>query len=330
MSYCHLTTRERMVLFYLSQYGCSLREIGRRMNRSHSTISRELERNARICNMVYCDRAAQSYANKRKCIARHQKAFDNQLLRSYVYEKLEIKWSPEIISARIKTDYPRNKSMRISAETVYQWLYKQAAQGGMRYQQLIRTHKKRQKRYKYGRCRGAIANRTGIEQRPVGANQRYRYGHWEGDTMVGCRQRGRIDTHVERKSRYLMANLIHSGKAALFNQASIESYEHIPQKYRRTLTLDNGSENAQHQKLSKQLNMDIYFAAPYSSWQRGTNENTNGLIRRYFPKGTNFLTITKKQLEKVVEILNHRPRKCLNYQTPFEVFNKVTDGALGT
>jgi IS30 family transposase len=239
-------------------------------------------------------------------------------------------WSPEIIANRIKNDYPRQHAFRVSYETIYQWVYRDAGNSGSLYKQLVRAHKKRQKQFKYGQCRGLIPNRVDISERPEAIERRHRFGHWEGDTMVGGKQQGRIVTHVERKSRYTMARLIKDGTANAFNQASEHCYSVIPAKYRRTLTLDNGSENAQHEQLSSKLGMKIYFAKPYASWERGTNENTNGLIRRYFPKGSNFLNITQKQLDKVIRLLNHRPRKCLNYQTPFEVFNKVTGGALVT
>ena len=165
-------------------------------------------------------------------------------------------------------------------------------------------------------------------KRPEVVNQRKRFGDWEGDTMVGRQHQGRLVTHVERKSRYLLAGKACDGTAASFNQTSQSLFAQIPKQFRKTLTLDNGSENADFQDIERCLNLKVYFAKPYASWERGTNENTNGLIRRYFPKGTNFLNVTHKQLEKVVHLLNHRPRKCLNYRTPFEVFNSVTRGAL--
>ena len=329
MSYTHLSARERMSLFYMHQYGYSLREIGRRLHRSPSTLSRELKRNARRSG-GYCDWHAQKRADERKRLARHQRAYQHLPLRSYVFAKLKSGWSPELIAGRLRKDFPRSPKMRASHETLYQWVYRDAKSGGDVYKDLVRAHKKRQKRYQYGRCRGAIINRVDISQRPHSANNRSRYGHWEGDTVVGHRHQGRLATHVERKSRYLIAGLMKNGTAEAFNQATCSSYQKIPPQYRQTLTLDNGSENAQHQQLSHTLQLKIYFAKPYASWERGTNENTNGLIRRFFPKTTNFLEITQKQLDRVVDLLNHRPRKCLDYRTPFEVFNKITNGALAT
>jgi len=328
MPYHHLSARERMSLFYMRQAGYSLRHIGQRLGRSHSSLSRELRRNARPLGQCYCDRYAQHQAQRRKEQPRHQKRYSQETLREYVMTKLLLGWSPQIIAQRIQRDYPRHRYLRISHEAIYQWIYQDAAQGGSLYTRLVRAHKKRRKQHRYAYCQGLITNRIDISQRPEAINTRRRYGHWEGDTMVGKQHKGRIVTHVERKSRYLIARLIETGTAKHFNQATLACYSIIPAQYRLTLTLDNGSENAQHSELTQRLNMPIYFARPYASWERGTNENTNGLIRRFFPKGTNFLTVTKKQLDRVLNLLNHRPRKCLNYQTPFEVFNRVCHGAL--
>ena len=148
--------------------------------------------------------------------------------------------------------------------------------------------------------------------------------------MVGHRHQGRLVTHVVRKSRYLLAAKAKGGTSAVFNQASLMLFQLIPKRYRKTLTLDNGSGNTAFGYLEKQLDFKLYFAKAYASWERGTNENTNGLLRRYFPKGTNLLKVTKSELERAVNLLNHRSRKCLNYSTPFEVFNRITGGALGT
>lgn len=331
MSYTHLSARERMGLFYMHQYGYSIREIARRLDRSHTTLSRELKRNARpLVKQGYCDHVAQHLADQRKRQPRHQKRCMNSELRSYVHCKLNLGWSPEIIANRIKRDYPRQSVFRVSHEAIYQWVYRDAVNNGLLYKRLVRTHKKRKKQGQYGQCRGLIPNRIDISERPEAIERRQRYGHWEGDTMVGGKRQGRIVTHVERKARYTLARLIPDGTADSFNQASDHCFTKIPAQYRLTLTLDNGSENAQHEWLSNKLGVKIYFAKPYASWERGTNENTNGLIRRYFPKGTDFLTITQKQLDKVIHLLNHRPRKCLNYRTPFEVFNNVTGGALAS
>ena len=329
MSYTQLNPRERMSLFYLHQTGYSFREIGRRLNRSHTTISRELDRNNRAFG-CYCDRAAQLFAEKRKAMPRHIRKQTNEDLYRYVAEKLEVGWSPEIISKRLKRDFPyRKKTMRVSHEAIYQWIYKDAQHGGILFKHLVRCHKKRKKRRRYGSLRGLIPNRVDISKRPEVVNTRSRYGDWEGDTMVGYRHKGRLVTHVERKSRYLLAGKAKDGTATSFNDVSLCLFQWIPANYRKTLTLDNGSENSRFSELEGKLMLRVYFAKPYASWERGTNENTNGLLRRYFPKGTDFLMVADSELAKAVKILNHRPRKCLNYRTPFEVFNSITGGALG-
>ena len=330
MSYTHLNARERMSLFYLKQMGLSLREIGRRLNRSHTSISRELKRNNRVSG-CYCDRAAQSFADKRKSLPRHQRCYSNSRLRQYVIDNLKLGWSPEIISHRLPRDYPyRIKTMRISPEAIYQWIFNDAEQGGMLYTYLVRSHKKRRKQRRYGSLRGHIPDRVDIDERPAVVDTRSRYGDWEGDTMVGHRHQGRFVTHVERKSRYLVAGKTLDGTASAFNQVSLVLFKKIPRQYMKTLTLDNGSENSNFKELEKELSLRVFFAKPYASYERGTNENTNGLLRRFFPKGTNFLEVAHSELEKVVHLLNHRPRKCLKYRTPFEVFNLITGGALGT
>lgn len=329
MSYQHLNARERMCLFYNHQAGLSLREISRKLNRSHTTLSRELERNKRIFG-DYCDQAAQCCADARKAHPRHTKRASTSKLKKYVLDKLKIGWSPQIISNRLKRDYRQSDAMRISPEAIYQWIFNDAVQDGELYKHLIRSHKKRRKQRRYGALRGHIPDRVDIQERPSVVEKRLRYGDWEGDTMVGHRHQGRLVTHVERKSRYLLSGKIEDGTARAFNQASLDMFELIPAKYRKTMTLDNGSENTLFKELQNKLSFKVYFAKPYASWERGANENTNGLIRRYFPKGTNFLQVTESELEKVVNLLNHRPRKCLKYRTPFEVFNSVLGGALGT
>lgn len=330
MSYAHLSARERMCIFYQRQMGRSIRSIAQYLGRSHSTISRELQRNLRPYIKSYCDYYAQNRAEQRKAIPRHAQRRNNEQLYAYVADKLKLGWSPEIISNYLKREYPRNIQYRVNTEAIYQWIYKDAAEGGNLHQHLVRRHKKRRKQQPYGNLRGHIPNRIDISERPAVVDRRSRYGDGEGDTMVGHRHQGRLVTHVERKSRYLLAAKAKNGTSAVFNQASLMLFQLIPKRYRKTLTLDNGSENAAFGYLEQQLDFKVYFAKPYASWERGTNENTNGLLRRYFPKGTNLLKVSKSELERAVNLLNHRPRKCLNYSTPFEVFNRITGGALGT
>lgn len=328
MSYQHLNAKERHTLMYLLQWNLSYREIGRRLNRHHSTIAREVKRNARLIG-CYWDEAAQSKADERRQQARHTRKQSNRDLVNYVNQQLQQDWSPETISARLERDYARKKQMRISPETIYQWIYQDTREGGELYQHLLRRHKKRRRQVAYG-TRGLIPGRVSIHERPVSIENRRRFGHWESDTVEGAKGSGGIATHVERKSRYLVAAKLQDKRAETFSKASITAFKPIPVSWRKTLTVDNGKEFAGFKDIEKGTNMAVYFADPYAPWQRGTNENTNGLLRHYFPKGIDWKKVTDKALARVVEKLNNRPRKCLNYLTPNEVFLKSTAGALAT
>ena len=332
MSYYHLSSEERYVISYLVLEDLSLREIGRRIGRHHSTISREIKRNRPTYadDAVYWYDAAQQYADQRKAKARHWRKKSNQQLVHYVQSKLIDEWSPQQIAGRLITDYPDNQQMRISHEAVYQWIYADAVNGGSLYSHLRRCHKKRRKQCRYGSLRGLIPGRVGICQRPKVVDQRTRFGDWEGDTLEGTKGSGAIATHVERKSRYLVAAKLSDKAADTMTTASASAFDHIPMHMRKTLTVDNGKEFAQFKQLEKMTGFCIYFADPYSAWQRGCNENTNGLIRQYLPKGTNFKNITNNDLAIIVKKLNHRPRKCLNYQTPNEAIHQAIDGAVAT
>ena len=332
MSYCHLSSEERYVISYLVLSDLSLREIGCRIGRHHSTISREIKRNRPTYadDAVYWYDAAQQYADQRKAKAHHWRKQSNRQLVHYVQCKLIDDWSPEEIAGRLITDYPNNKQMRISHEAIYQWIYADAVNGGNLYTHLRRCHKKRRKQRRYGSLRGLIPGRVSICQRPKAVDHRARFGDWEGDTLEGAKGSGAIATHVERKSRYLVAAKLCDKAANTMTSASARAFDRIPKLMRKTLTVDNGKEFAQFKQLEKITGFCIYFADPYSAWQRGCNENTNGLIRQYLPKGTNFKDITNNEVAIIVKKLNHRPRKCLNYQTPHEVIHQAIYGALAT
>jgi IS30 family transposase len=172
--------------------------------------------------------------------------------------------------------------------------------------------------------------RVSISERPDIVETRERLGDWEGDTVEGKKSTGYMVTHVERKSRYLIAANLHNKKAELLTSKSIKAFWRIPKKMRKTLTVDNGGEFARFKELEEKTGLTVYFADPYSAWQRGTNENTNGLLRQYFPKGSDFSKVTEEDLALAVKKLNHRPRKCLDYQSPIQVFWKTRNGALAT
>jgi len=271
-----------------------------------------------------------------------------------VKRKIRADWSPEEIACRlwvdypnndcmrishelkakrdrlIQVDYPNNDCMRISLETIYQWIYLDAGQGGELYTHLRRHHKKRRKQKRYGSGHGLIPGRVSISERPKIVDHRERFGDWEGDTVEGAKGSGGIASHVERKSRYLIAAKLPDKTASTLTSESTKAFWRVPKVMRKTLTVDNGKEFSQFKKLEEKTGLTIYFADPYAAWQRGLNENTNGLLRQYFPKGMNFMKVTDKNLALAVKKLNHRPRKCLNYQTPHEVYYKELHGALAT
>lgn len=316
MSYHHLSAAERKTIMYCSQYGLSLREIGRRLRRSHTTISRELKRNQRVCG-GYWDEAAEYFATVRRHTPRPAKRRDCRPLYDYVERRLKRRWSPETICGRLSTDYP---ALQLSPECIYQWVFENAKSGGNWYTYLARHHKRRKPQCRAARaCRGVIKNRVDISERPSIVESRGRIGDWEGDTIAGRQGTGLIATYVERKTGKLIATKLDTKRADELALRSAEIFQLIPKAQRVTLTCDNGKEFANHQKLSHLTGLDIYFAKPYSPWQRGCNENINGLLRQYFPKGSDFSKVTDEQLDQVVKSLNNRPRKRFNYRTPNEM-----------
>lgn len=328
MSYNHVNAQERVAIFYLRQMRWSFRAIGRRLARHHTTIAREFRRNApRYSGYWYG--TAQALAERRRAMPRHRRRAGHAPLVRYVHGKLADQWSPGLISQRLRQDYPRSAAMRVSAECLYQWLFQDAANGGQLYRHLRRRHRRRKSRT-VGRTRGLIRNRVGIEHRPAAAHNRSRYGHWEGDTVEGKRGTGGIATYVERKSRYLVSFKLSSKHAGQLSQDTVAALSGLPARLRRTMTLDNGKEFAAFKTTDQALGMKTFFAHPYAPWERGTNENTNGLLRQYFPKGTDWSTVSDEALAVVVETLNNRPRKCLAYRSPLEVLHSIGCGALGS
>lgn len=327
MSYCHFSEHERYVIYHLKLYGLSLREIGRRLGRHHTSISREIERNG-YPNTVYYHGISQPKADARARKPRHHRRRSNMRLYNYVMHRIRQDWSPDEIHKRMYIDYPDDLSMRCCIETIYQWVYRDAADGGQAYTHLRRTHKKRRKQRKYASGRGLIPDRVSIHERPNIVNERSRIGDWEGDTMLGKQTSKAIATHVERKSRYLVATLLENRKASTMTDQTIKAFRKVPNVFRHTLTVDNGKEFSDFKTIENKTGLSVYFADPYSSWQRGTNENTNGLLRQYFPKGCSLSWVTDQILADAVKKLNHRPRKCLGYRTPHEVFYSARSGAL--
>lgn len=328
MSYQHLNEKERYVISHL-QYSYSIREIARRLNRHHSTISREFKRaKERHPWTTYYYDWTQPLALERRQKPRHLRRQDTPRLVAYVESKLRLEWSPEEIANRVRIDYPDDDKMRISHETIYRWVYLESSVEGTLYQSLRRKHKKRRKQRRYGTGRRFSADRVSIDQRPEVVATRQRFGDWEGDTIQGRPGTGCVATMVERKSRYLVAAKLEDKKAATLTEKCVKAFGPIPRMMRKTLTLDNGSEFANFKELAKKTRLTIYFADPYAAWQRGANENTNGLLRQYFQKGIDFRRADEDDVAEVVRRLNNRPRKCLGYRTPHEVFWPMARGAL--
>lgn len=327
MPYNHFTRKEQYVISHMVIADFSLREIGRKLGRHHTSISREITRNRPTYadDAVYWYDAAEHHANERRHKARHRKR-QHERLHAYVLSKLNLDWSPEAIAGRLRVDYPDDETMRISLETIYRWIYRDSRNKGNLHRHLRRCHKYRRRQKRYGSGRRFIPGRISIDLRPPIVATRERFGDWEGDTMEGSKGSGGLATHVERKCRYLLAAKLTDKKAATMTQESIRHFKKIPRVLRQTLTLDNGKEFAKFKELEKRTGLKVYFADPYAAWQRGTNENTNGLLRQYFPKGTDFRNISEKEIAIVVKKLNNRPRKCLNYQTPYEVYRQALYG----
>jgi IS30 family transposase len=238
-------------------------------------------------------------------------------------------WSPEAVAGRLRAEHPEDTRLHVSTETIYRWIYRDAAQGGALFELLRHHHKRRRRQRRYGSGRRLLPGRVSIHERPACVATRERFGDWEGDTLEGRKGTGHITTHVERKSRYLIAGRMANKSAEQTRHAVTAAYRRIPKALRKTLTLDNGKEFAQFKQIERDTGLKTYFADPYAAWQRGANENLNGLLRRYFPKGCDLTEVTDDDLAFVVNKLNHRPRKCLNLQTPHEVFSTAKRGALG-
>lgn len=316
--YKHIRIEERDRIAEMKSLGYKVTEIAKALGRSKSTLSRELRRNATPAYKVYLPHRAHERAVTRKQEAGSRPRLKSEQVVSYVRSKLEEGLSPELIAGRIGLEHSK---LSISHEAIYQYIYHPKTEGRAELIGcLVRGHRKR-KAKGIGRKerKTKIPNRIAIEARPKSVETRYHFGHWEGDSIVSRKSLPVLNSLVERKSRYLLLTKLERKMAELTADAVIQRLQKFPKKAKRSLTMDNGSENAQHEAITEAIGIQCYFARPYASWQRGTNESVNGLIRRYFPKGTDFSKITDEQVAKVESLINNRPRKCLGYKTPLEV-----------
>jgi IS30 family transposase len=327
--YKHLTIEEREIIQLMLWKKQSVRTIAKALNRSPSSISREIDRNQPPKRRVYTPRLAQERAIINRSKRGERKLLKSSELREHVISHLKLGWSPEQIAG--------TSPEKISHEAIYQYIYAQIHRNGYG---LLRTNcedlrsylaRRKKRRIKKG-MRTSYRIEKGplpsIEDRPKDIDLRIDIGHWESDLIVSKQSKFKLKTINERLSGLVFIEKIENGTIEKTNEAVIKRLSSVPEKQRKTLTMDRGSENLGYQEIEKELNVNCFYAHPYSSWERGCNENLNGLIRRYLPKKTDFKTISKKQIKQIEYLLNSRPRKRLGWKTPYEVFYKKTGVAL--
>lgn len=320
--YSHLTVVERERLAKMYYEGRSLGGIAKALGRDKSTISRELSRNGPSVYRCYTPCRAQSRSDERRSKASRRQRINNGFIRSYIREKLALGWSPEIIAGRLPLE---RRSLHISHEAIYQYLYDRRTKGRKDLVLLLRRAHRKRKLKGIGRKvrKTKIPNRIPIETRPKAVDSRHYYGHWEGDTMESQKSPSVLNSLTERKSRLLLLTKLERKAAGETKRAIVGRLADLPPALRKTITLDNGTENTLHEEITAEIGAKCYFARPYASWQRGTNEQTNGMVRWYLPRGTDFRNISEEEIAAVESRINNRPRKCLKYKTPLEVFNRV-------
>ena len=300
--YTHFTTEERELSTELKALGYSICQIAARLGRNKSSVSREFKRNSNKDGSYSAHAADDRYKQRRKRCGRKPMLQTDSPVKEYVIEKLSLDWSPDEISHRAKLD---KEAFSISYNTIYRAIESGVISKKLRNHLRIKHIKNR--KAKANDKRGKIADRVMISDRPEIINNRIEVGHWESDTVLGKRNTGCIATHVERVTGYLIAFRLPNLKDDIFRIKTVDVF-------------NNGNEFRSHSELAAQTGMDVYFCDPYSPWQRGSNENTNGLLRQYFPKGTSFKDFCDDYFDYVVDLINNRPRKRLGYKTPAEVF----------
>ncbi len=303
--------------------GRTLRSIASDLGRAPSTISREVRRNrGRRCYRAHqADEAAWDRAKRPKTC----KLVQNRLMAREVARKLRDLWSPEQIAGWLKYTYPADENYQVSHETIYKSLYIQA-RGALKKELL--AHLRRKRKMRHGRSHtqktpthGRIKDTVSISERPASVEDRAVPGHWEGDLLIGSNQ-SQIATLVERSTRYVILVRVKNKDSATVINALIKQARNLPRELYKSLTWDRGSEMAEHLRFSLDTNIEVYFCDPQSPWQRGSNENTNGLLRQYFPKGMDLSNIHQNRLNAVARKLNERPRKTLDFRTPAERFSE--------
>jgi len=312
MAYMRVTETERTLLYRWRQEGAGPREIGRLLGRAASTISREVGRNSGQRGYRPKQAHVQALARARRPGPRRFTG----AVQADADARLKAGWTPEIISQRARLE----GRAWVCKETIYKYIYADAKAGGTLWQYLPRARRKRRRRCprQPGRGRGQIPNQRMIDTRPAEVETRQSVGHWEGDLINGVKETGNLVTLVERKTRFTLVGRTNSKAADEVLRVMCALLAPLPAAVRRSLTLDNGKEFAWHEALAQITGMDVFFAKPYHAWERGTNENTNGLIRRLHPKQTSFADIGPAELQRIDTFVNDRPRKCLGWMTPKE------------
>lgn len=324
--YKRLSLDEREEISRMLVQNCPLNDIAKSLSRYPSTISREVRLGS--CNK-YTYRAGKAQrrsmrnASKRKLDKKILN--DNLRLKRYIYRKLRKKWSPEQIAKELPVDYPLDMTMRIAPETIYAHLYV-LPRGELKKELLSCLRQNRKRRHKQSRMaqnERKLEDMLSIEERSKEVEDRTIPGHWESDLIVGKNNRSAIGTIVERTTRTTILVPLKNREAETVAKAFAKEILKLPQQMRLTMTHDQGREMAKHKLLTEMTGVKIFFAHPRSPWERGTNENTNGLIRQFFPKGTDFNKVSRREIKKVQDLLNGRPRAALNFQKPIEVFNQL-------
>jgi len=321
MSYKHINSSQRNELSALLRAGLSQKQAAQLLGKTASAVCQELKRNPAATKMGYDAGIAKANTKQRRIMAnqRFRKIKNNVWLRNYLIKKTKKYWSPEQISGRLERKWPEDRNRQIGKDSIYKFLYDER-KDLVKY---LRCQKGKYRRH-YGtrirvKQREALKKKR-IGQRPAIVEKRERIGDWEGDTIVGRERTKQILTHVERKSGLLLGDKLEHSTAEETKNKTIERFKNIPKNKKHTATYDNGTTFSEYERTEKKTGIEIFFANAYHSWERGTNENANGLLRQFFPKKSAFAMITQEAVDEACGLINNRPRKRLGYLTPNEVF----------
>jgi len=330
-NYKRLSGSEREEISRMLSQECSFSDIAKALDRKVSTISREVGAggcNRQTYRAVKAQNRARRNAAKRK--AGKRRLNKEKELWKYIRRKLKLRWSPKQIAEELEMDYPLDMTMRISPEAIYTYIYV-LPRGSLKKELtacLRQNHKRRHKQARGIKIERNIEDMLSIEERPKEVEERIIPGHWEGDLIIGKNNRSALGTLVERTSRTTILVRVKSKEAEVVAKAFAKEVKKLPQQMKLSMTYDQGREMAKHKLFTDITGVKVYFAHPRSPWERGTNENTNGLIRQFFPKGTDFNKVSRYEVKKVQDLLNGRPRQALDFRKPYQVFNELINSAV--